>query len=63
MCPSNLTDDQTQFSSPIQVPAPGDPRNDTSVATPFQQVVNRTANLKSRLDGIAPSISVLAVRP
>ena len=52
--PNNLTDDPTVFPSPVQVPAGGDPRTDTSVGTPFQQLANRTANTKVRVDAIAP---------
>lgn len=52
--PNNLTDDPTQFPSPVQIPAPNDPRTDTSVATPFQQVANRTANTKARVDAVVP---------
>lgn len=52
--PDNLTDDPTVFPSPVQVPAAADPRSDTSVATPFQQVANRTANNKARLDAVVP---------
>jgi hypothetical protein len=52
--PNNLTDDPTQFPSPVQAPAPSDPRTDTSVATPFQQLSNRTANTKARFDAIDP---------
>lgn len=51
--PNNLTDDPSQYATNIQVPSPGDPRTDTSVATPFQQCANRTANITSRLDAIA----------
>lgn len=52
--PNNLTDDPTQFPGPIQVPAPGDPRTDTSVATPFQQLADRTANNAARLNSMSP---------
>lgn len=51
--PSNLTDDPSQYAANIQVPAAGDPRTDTSVATPFQQLANRTANATARIDVIA----------
>lgn len=52
--PNNLTDDPTQFPEPIQVPAAGDPRTDTSVAFPFQQLADRTANNKARVDAVVP---------
>lgn len=53
--PSSLVDDPTVFPSSVLVPAAGDPRTDTSVAMPFGQLANRTANTKARIDVVAPS--------
>jgi hypothetical protein len=52
--PNNLTDNPAVFPTPIQVPAAGDPRSDTSVATPFQQLANRTANLAAQVAAVVP---------
>ena len=52
--PTILTDDPSSFPCPIQAPAAGDPRTDTSVETPLQQFANRTANTKARLDVVSP---------
>jgi hypothetical protein len=52
--PTNLNDDPTDFPASISVPIGSDPRTDVSVQGPFQQLANRSANLKARIDAIAP---------
>jgi len=44
--PTNLTENNTTFPSPVVVPNPGEPRTAASVRTPFQTVTDRSAYLK-----------------
>lgn len=54
--PGNLTD-LNAFTSPITVPADGDAEAAASVITAFQALANRTANVRSGVQGIASAIT------
>jgi hypothetical protein len=53
--PTTLNDDPSEYPADILVPVGGDPRTDSSVQVPFQQLANRTAYLLARADDIAPA--------
>lgn len=52
--PTSFPDDPSQYPTEIFVPVGGEPRTDVSIQGPFRSLANRTANLKARLDAIAP---------